>query len=339
MRRLSTPKQWRAAITNGELERDTPVTYEAPGKGPVETVAGDCPELAPLFDSIVGPAAAPVAKPAAESPKTTPAQPKPVPATPAARSESKAEKAAPGAAAAAAPVASSAASGPTSYQPIVAEEPKSSRAAILWIGGAIAIVAIGALSMGGGDDTEPNFSQYDDGLMADADAALEEIPDEVEEDAAVELPAEEIAPTPTPSASASDDAARERRATPSPTPTPTPTLASSVAPAPDKTGAPARSLARPAQPDNQGRWARQIANNYPSRALRAGEEGSVGVSVVIGSNGRVATCSVTSSSGSSTLDDAACDGMRRYARFNPALNADGSPTRGTYATAITYRMN
>ena len=102
---------------------------------------------------------------------------------------------------------------------------------------------------------------------------------------------------------------------------------------------PAPSLARPASPSGLNRWARRIQENYPSRALREEIEGNVGVSVVVGANGRVASCRVTRSSGSSILDDAACKGMERYARFNEALDAAGNPTTGSYATTITYRLN
>ncbi|MEM6476021.1 MAG: energy transducer TonB [Pseudomonadota bacterium] len=113
---------------------------------------------------------------------------------------------------------------------------------------------------------------------------------------------------------------------PSPTPTPPP-----PPPPPD--------LSARATPRNAGRWSAQISNNYPSRALRREIEGTVGVSVTIGTNGRVSGCSVSRSSGSSILDDAACKGMRRYARFNAAKDKAGNPTTGSYSTSITYRLN
>ncbi len=102
---------------------------------------------------------------------------------------------------------------------------------------------------------------------------------------------------------------------------------------------PPPSQARGASPKGQGRWARRIQENYPSRALREEIEGTVGVTVTIGANGRVSGCRVSRSSGSGILDDAACKGMERYARFDPALDAAGNPTTGSYSTAITYRLN
>jgi periplasmic protein TonB len=102
---------------------------------------------------------------------------------------------------------------------------------------------------------------------------------------------------------------------------------------------PAPSRARGVSPDGQGRWAARIQENYPSRAIRDEVEGRVGVRVTVGANGRVESCSVTGSSGSSVLDDAACEGMQRYARFNPALNAAGDPISASWSTTIVYTLN
>lgn len=82
-----------------------------------------------------------------------------------------------------------------------------------------------------------------------------------------------------------------------------------------------------------------IANAYPAEAKEAGIEGTVGVKVTVGPNGRVEDCVVTRSTGHSILDAAACTGMRRYARFNPARDDSGNPTRGSFSTNITYRNN
>ena len=108
-----------------------------------------------------------------------------------------------------------------------------------------------------------------------------------------------------------------------------------AAPAPP----PPPSQARGATTRNESRWAARIQENYPSRALREETEGTVGVRVTVTPDGRATGCSVTASSGSSILDDAACRGMERYARFNPALDAAGNPTTGSYSTRITYRLN
>lgn len=122
-------------------------------------------------------------------------------------------------------------------------------------------------------------------------------------------------------------------------PPPSPPVAVIQPPAPPAPPPAPPSQARGATPKGQARWARRIQENYPSRALREEVEGTVGVSVTVGANGRVSGCRVTRSSGSSVLDDAACKGMQRYARFNEALDDAGNPTSGSYSTAIVYRLN
>lgn len=104
--------------------------------------------------------------------------------------------------------------------------------------------------------------------------------------------------------------------------------------------APPPSRARAAQRENFSRWQRQIVGEgYPSRAIRQEIEGTVGVSVVIGPNGRVSSCRVTRPSGESVLDDAACRSMERYARYEPALDDAGNPTTGNDSINIVYQLN
>ena len=115
-------------------------------------------------------------------------------------------------------------------------------------------------------------------------------------------------------------------------PPPTPKVAPVPVPAPPAPPSQARGVS----PDNQGRWAARIQSDYPSSAARREEEGVVTMRITVGANGRVEACSVTGSSGSSALDQAACRGMQRYARYNPALNDAGNPISSTTSQAIRY---
>lgn len=101
---------------------------------------------------------------------------------------------------------------------------------------------------------------------------------------------------------------------------------------------PPPSQARAAQRDGQNRWAARIQSNYPRRAVQREIEGNVGVSVVVGPDGRVTQCQVTTPSGSEDLDQAACEGMQRYARYEPALDDAGNPTTGRDSMTIVYRL-
>lgn len=97
------------------------------------------------------------------------------------------------------------------------------------------------------------------------------------------------------------------------------------------------SFSRIVEPINVTEWVRQIQRGVPLTRNLDKKNGIVGVRVLVGLNGRVARCEVTRTSDSSALDRSACQGMRRYARFEPALDTNGKPTYGVYATTITYR--
>lgn len=121
------------------------------------------------------------------------------------------------------------------------------------------------------------------------------------------------------------------------TPPPAPPLIVPTAAPPPPPPPPAPSKARGATV--KGGWTSRFNQEYPSRALREEREGTVGVRVTVGPDGRVASCSVTSSSGSPDLDAAACEGMNRFGKFNPALDDAGNPTTGSFVTRITYKLN
>jgi protein TonB len=81
-------------------------------------------------------------------------------------------------------------------------------------------------------------------------------------------------------------------------------------------------------------WA--TSDDYPPKALREEREGTTRFRVSIGPDGRVTDCQVTGSSGSPDLDAAACANISRRARFNPAMDAQGNPTTGSYSNAIRW---
>lgn len=87
------------------------------------------------------------------------------------------------------------------------------------------------------------------------------------------------------------------------------------------------------------KWAPMIQANYPSYLLREGAQGSVGVRVQINPQGRATFCEVIEHTGPAGLNDAACLGMLRYSRFDPAKDKDGTPIWGIYQTKVTYRLN
>jgi protein TonB len=76
--------------------------------------------------------------------------------------------------------------------------------------------------------------------------------------------------------------------------------------------------------------------DYPSNAVRNEEQGTTRFRLVVGPDGKVKECSVTSSSGSSALDSTTCKLMRQRAKFTPAMDSNGKPTGDTVASAIRW---
>lgn len=94
--------------------------------------------------------------------------------------------------------------------------------------------------------------------------------------------------------------------------------------------------ARDPVPRDVASWATKIQMGYPAAALRNSEEGTVSMEIEIDETGRVRECSVTGSSGSVALDEAACAGMVDHARYDPALNEAGEPVAVSKPQSIRY---
>jgi periplasmic protein TonB len=78
--------------------------------------------------------------------------------------------------------------------------------------------------------------------------------------------------------------------------------------------------------------------DYPSRALREEREGVTAVAWDITTEGRVANCRITSSSGSPDLDQAACTNITRRGRYKPALDEAGNPIASTDSRRVRWQM-
>ena len=124
-----------------------------------------------------------------------------------------------------------------------------------------------------------------------------------------------------------------------PPPTPPAVVIPPPAAPPAPPAPPPVNKSKEATPRGLNGWAQRIQRNYPRRAERDGIEGNVTVRVTVGADGRVSACSVTGSSGSADLDQAACEGMTRYARYNPAQDQNGNPIPDSDERTISYRLN
>jgi protein TonB len=79
-------------------------------------------------------------------------------------------------------------------------------------------------------------------------------------------------------------------------------------------------------------------DDYPQSSLRNEEHGTTVVRLSVGTDGRVTDCSVTSSSGSTALDNATCSIIRRRARYTPAQDQAGNPIGGSDSARIRWEI-
>lgn len=98
-----------------------------------------------------------------------------------------------------------------------------------------------------------------------------------------------------------------------------------AAPAPVPVPAPPTVSRAASAKGNPADW---ISNDdYPSDALSAEASGTSSIRWDIGTTGRVENCTVTKSSGNSSLDRAACSALTRRGRYTPAQDQSGQPIR------------
>lgn len=136
---------------------------------------------------------------------------------------------------------------------------------------------------------------------------------------------------------ASAAAAQPPSATPVPVPPPVVRMVAPPAPAADAelqryldtTGA------RPARFRSGGMG----FEDYPAAALRAGAQGRVVFSYVVGPEGRVVSCAIVESSGHSVLDSSTCALVQRRFRFYPAQDANGAPVAETRTDVIRWSLS
>jgi periplasmic protein TonB len=123
---------------------------------------------------------------------------------------------------------------------------------------------------------------------------------------------------------------------------PPPVIVTPVAPPPQITVAPPKPP--PPPPPRTVKPAAAKANlasyvsndDYPDSAIRNEEQGVTAFRLDVGPDGRVTNCTVTSSSGSSSLDSATCRLMRSRARFTPATDSTGNRVSDSVSSRIRW---
>lgn len=116
-----------------------------------------------------------------------------------------------------------------------------------------------------------------------------------------------------------------------PDPLPTP----SFSPTPDPLPSPNFTPSAPI-PRNAASWI--STDDYPRIGIARQMEGTAHYRLVIGSNGRVNECEVTTSSGHAALDTATCRLLEQRARFDAAKDQTGRTVVSTYSGRVTWQL-
>lgn len=98
----------------------------------------------------------------------------------------------------------------------------------------------------------------------------------------------------------------------------------------------AKDKAARAVPQDPASWIK--AEDYPADALRAGEQGISHVRWDVTTDGTAENCTIVESSGSPDLDQAACTAILNRARYTPAFDKQGRPTRDTADRRVRWQI-
>jgi protein TonB len=79
-------------------------------------------------------------------------------------------------------------------------------------------------------------------------------------------------------------------------------------------------------------------DDYPASAIRAEAQGTTTISMTIGADGRVTGCTVSRSSGNSSLDSTACSLAQRRFRFTPAQDENGNNVAGRATRSVRWEL-
>ncbi len=99
-----------------------------------------------------------------------------------------------------------------------------------------------------------------------------------------------------------------------------------------------RSLSRPVAPKDIESWARELQEKYPHRMVREGRSANVRVRLIVGPDGKPASCHLQMQVPHSDFSETACNGLMRHAQFEPALDAQGRAITSYYTTSIIYQI-
>lgn len=97
-----------------------------------------------------------------------------------------------------------------------------------------------------------------------------------------------------------------------------------------------RTLSRRVELKNERGFGQDLGADFPRQLRRDGGAASMRVRLLVDAEGAVTDCSIYSMVGEASVGDIACETFSRYARFDPALDAEGNPVASFWTTDLTY---
>ena len=82
----------------------------------------------------------------------------------------------------------------------------------------------------------------------------------------------------------------------------------------------------------------KIAGHYPDQAFAHGAQANLSVRLTIDTSGDVKSCELTDITDAKDFDDYPCEVFKKYAKFSPAIDAEGKAVKSIYRTKIFYRI-
>jgi hypothetical protein len=96
-----------------------------------------------------------------------------------------------------------------------------------------------------------------------------------------------------------------------------------------------RTLTRQAKPvGSPGQWFR--SSDYPTSSLGRGESALIHFRLTIAADGRVADCAIQRATKGDEFAKKSCEQIRKRARFEPALDAEGKPVASFYVNTVKW---
>ncbi|MEM6857285.1 MAG: TonB family protein [Pseudomonadota bacterium] len=90
--------------------------------------------------------------------------------------------------------------------------------------------------------------------------------------------------------------------------------------------------------NNTEAFGERLIGNYPMTTIRQDVRGTVTILVRVTTQGRAVDCEVLKSSSNAIIDQWACRGTVRYARFDIVLNEQGKPIQGHWSKTFTLTI-